>query len=47
MERMYPNQFARIGVRDEEVLAKVNAAFQTSFAFWVTTLYIFEVFIGR
>ena len=31
MERMYPNQFARIGVSDEEVLAKVNAAFQTIF----------------
>ena len=31
MERMYPNQFARIGVTDEEVLARVEAAFQTIF----------------
>ena len=31
MERFYPNQFARIGISDEEVLAKVDAAFHTIF----------------
>ena len=31
MERIYPNQFARIGVSDEEVLARVEAAFHTIF----------------
>ena len=31
MERMYPHYFARIGVSDEEILAKVEAAFRTIF----------------
>lgn len=31
MERRYPNQFARIGISDEEVRAKVESAFQTIF----------------
>jgi len=31
MERAYPNQFARIGVSDREVLERVEACFQTIF----------------
>ena len=31
MANLYPNQFARIGVTEEEVLAKVEAAFHTIF----------------
>lgn len=31
MERVYPNFFARIGVTDEEVRARIDAAFQTIF----------------
>ncbi|MBQ3269248.1 MAG: xylanase [Clostridia bacterium] len=31
MERMYPNRFARIGVSDREVEARVEACFQTIF----------------
>ena len=31
MERIYPNQFARIGISDAEVFARVESAFHTIF----------------